>query len=399
MVNSLAAAARDKAAIVGIGATEYSKDSGRSVLSLAVEASRAAIRDSGLDISEIDGIVRCDMDNVQTAGLAAALGLPNFSFWADTGPGGSAPCMMVSIAVAAVLSGQAKAVLCFRSLNGRSEGRLGLGVPGASGARVGGRGTYDEFFLPYGMITAGQAFAMMAHEHMTGFGTKPEHLGEIALACREAANQTPHAQMHDRTLTMNDYLGSRMIASPLRLFDYCLETDGACAIIVTSTERARDLASPLVTVSGTAGGRPVDMRVGMMFPITTRNRMYDLGSRSAAEELYQRAGMGPSDIDVAQFYDCFTISVLVQIEAFGFCELGEGGPFVASGAIRRNGSLPINTAGGHLSEGYIHGMNHILEAVRQVRGTSDYQIEGAETALATCGLLPVGAGLIVRKGA
>lgn len=399
MVNPLSVASRDKAAIVGIGSTEFSKDSGRSVLALATEASRAAIADAGLDISEVDGIVRCDMDEVSTGSLAAALGLPNFSFWADTGPGGSAPCMMISIAMAAVLSGQAKAVLCFRSLNGRSEGRLGLGVPGANGARVGGRGKYDEFFLPYGMITAAQAFAMMAQEHMHLYGTKAEHLGEIALACRDGANRTPHAQMHDRPLTMDDYLSSRMIVSPLRLFDCCLETDGACAVVVTTTERARDLRRPPVTIRAAAGGRPVDMRVGMMFPVLTRNRMHDLGARAAGEELYQRAGIGPSEIDVVQFYDCFTSSVLLQIEAFGFCGVGEAGDFIDSGALRRGGSLPINTAGGNLSEGYIHGMNHIVEAVRQMRGEAANQIEGAETSLVTCGLLPVGAGLILRKGA
>lgn len=396
MVNPRAVAARDQAAIAGIGMTEFSRDSGRSVLALATEAARAAIADAGLSVADIDGIVRCDMDQVTQSALAAALNLPEVTFWADTGPGGSAPAMMLQVAAAAVISGQAKAVLCFRSLNGRSEGRLGQGVPGTVRPEVGGRNTYDEFFLPHGMITAGQHFAMIMDAHSRRFGTTAEHLGAIALTCRAAANRTPHAQMRDRSLSMEDYLASRMIAAPLRLFDFCLETDGACAVIVTTTEVAKDLAQPLVTIRAASGGRPRVLNPGMMFPALMRTEPWDIGGAQAARELYSRAGLGPSEIDVAQIYDCFTISALLQLEAFGFCGIGEGGPFAASGALGPEGSLPMNTAGGNMSEGYIHGMNHVLEAVRQMRGQSANQVRGAQTALVTSGPFPFGAGAILR---
>jgi acetyl-CoA acetyltransferase len=392
-------AARDKTAVVGIGQTAFERDSGRSVLSLATEASLAALADAGLTVDDVDGIVRCDSDTVRPFTLGAALGVNNLAFWADTGPGGVAPCMMMGIAMGAVLSGQAKTVLAFRSLNGRSEARLGAAVRTVGKEIVGGFGTYDEYFQPYGLLTAGQTFALMARRHMLEYGTTPEHLGAVAMACREHASLTPHAQMGSRPMTMDDYLTSRMISTPLRLFDFCLESDGACAVVITSAERARDLAKPPVLIRAVAGGAPPDRRPGEMFPVVTRKDMTDLGGRRAAETLWKRAGVGPSEMDTAQLYDCFTISVILQLEAYGFCAKGEGGPFAASGAIRRGGALPINTGGGHLSEGYVHGMNHIVQAVRQLRGEADMQVEGAELCLVTGGPLPVGSSVVFRKAA
>jgi acetyl-CoA acetyltransferase len=393
-------AARDRCAIAGIGATEFSRDSGRSVLSLATEAARAALADAGLGVQDLDGIVGCDADRVTPWTLSASLGSRNLAYWAQTGPGGVAPSMMIGLAVGALLSGQANAVLAFRSLNGRSEARLGSGVPGMDGqTSVGGFGSYDEFFLPYGLFTAGQCFALMAQRHMIEYGTTPDHLAEIALTCRAAANATPHAQMHDKPLTLEGYMSARMISTPLRLYDFCLESDGACAVVIVRSERARDLRRPPVLIRAVAGGAPPDLRGGMMFPVLTRADITELGGRRAAQTLWQRAGIGPDEIDIAQIYDCFTISVILQLEAFGFCKRGEGGPFAASGALRRDGQLPINTAGGHLSEGYVHGMNGIVEAVRQLRGEAAMQIPGAETCVCTHGPLPVGSGLLLRKGA
>lgn len=390
-------ALREKCAVAGIGQTEFSKNSGRSVLSLATEAALAAIADAGLEVSDIEGIVRADVDTVTTYSLAAALGATNLRYWADTGPGGVAPCMMMGLAAGAVQTGQAKAVLAFRSLNGRSESRLGAGVERTGADVVGGHGSYDEFFLPYGLMTAGQTFALMTRRHMLEYGTTQEQLGSVALACREHANRTPHAQMHERVLTMEEYLSSRMISDPLRLFDFCLESDGACAVVITSTERARDCPKTPVLIRAVAGGAPPDLRPGMMFPVTTRDDMTDLGGRRAAEALWKRAGVGPADMSMAQLYDCFSISVILQLEAYGFCERGEGGAFAASGAIRRDGVIPINTGGGHMSEGYVHGMNHIVQAVRQLRGEADMQIPDAELSLVTGGPLPVGSSVVFRR--
>jgi acetyl-CoA acetyltransferase len=375
---------RDRAAIVGLGATEFSSASGRSVLSLAVEASVAAIADAGMTVADVDGIVRCDVDEVQCNDLAMTLGLPELNYWGAVGVGGSAPCGMVGQAAAAVATGQARAVLVFRSLNGRSGLRFGSAQD--TSAPVGGNGSYDEFFLPHGLVAPGQGFAIIARRHMEEFGTQPEHLGHIALVCRRRANANPAAQMGGRPMTMDDYLGSRMISDPLRLFDYCLETDGACAVLVTTAERARDCPKPPAMIRAVAHGGMPGMQAGIEYPALMRPTLTTHVSANVARLLYTRAGLGPSDIDVAQIYDGFTMMALLQLEDYGFCAKGEGGPFAASGALELDGALPFNTAGGNLSEGYIHGLTHVLEGVKQIRGSSTSQVPGAEVCLVTSGI-------------
>jgi len=216
--------------------------------------------------------------------------------------------------------------------------------------------------------------------------------------CREHANQTPHAQLHGQTLTLEQHQASRMISTPLRLYDFCLETDGACAVVVTSAERAKDMKRPPVLIRSVAQAIPANNRAGMMYSSLLRDDITDLAWTEVAKLLWTRAGLGPSDIDVAQLYDCFTISVILQLESFGFCKPGEGGLLAASGALARGGDMPMNTGGGHLSEGYIHGMNHVVQAVRQLRGDADMQIEGAETSLVTGGPLPISSALVLRRG-
>lgn len=386
---------RDRAAITGIGRTEFSKDSGRSELTLACEAAHAAIADAGLKPAEIDGIVRCDMDHVSVGALGAALALPDLGFSAEVGVGGGAPCGMVGVAVGAILSGQANNVLVFRSLNGRSEARFGAAI--APRTQVGGQGSYDEFFTPYGLLTAPQSFALLAQRHAIEYGTTPEQFGAVAVTCRANANRTPHAQMHDKPLNIEQYLASRVISTPLRLFDCCLETDGACAVVVTRADRAADSPHGGVVIRAIAQGAPMGGSGGMMFPSITWNDPLRLAPGEVAKRLWARAGMGPNDIDVAQIYDCFTITVLLQLEDYGFCKRGESGAFAGSGAIASNGSLPINTDGGNLSGGYVHGMNHIVEAVRQLRGTADVQIAKAETCLVTSGPVGISSGMILRR--
>jgi acetyl-CoA acetyltransferase len=385
---------RDRCAIVGIGATDYSRDSGRSDLTLATQAALAAIEDAGLVANDIDGIVRCDMDTVRHNDLADSLGIRELTYWSEVGPGGVAPCAMVGQAVGAILSGQATNVLVFRELNGRSGRRYGRSWLGDE--RVGGAGSYDELFNPYGLLTSGQIFALFARRHMIEFGTTSEQLGHIALACRRRANANPLAQMHHQPLTMDAYLGARMISDPLRLYDFCLESDGACAVVVTSTDRARDLRQRPVLIRAVAQASVPGPQPGIQFPVLTRESITELPARAVADTLYRRAGLGPDEIDVAQLYDCFSITVLMQLEDYGFCKKGEGGPFVADGEIDLGGQTPVNTGGGHLSEGYIHGMNHIVEGVRQMRGDSTSQVAGAETCLVTSTPLPPGSALILR---
>jgi acetyl-CoA acetyltransferase len=385
---------RDRCAIVGIGATDFSRASGRSDLTLATQASLAALADAGLRAADVDGIVRCDMDLVRSNDLVHSLGLRHLDYFGDAGPGGVAPCAMIGQAVAAIVAGLATTVLVFRSLNGRSGRRYGQSALTAT--EVGGGNTYDEFFAPYGLVTPGQIFGLMAQRHMAEYGTNEKDLGHIALACRARANANPAAQMYDRPLTMDDYLAARMISRPLRLFDFCLETDGACAVIVTSAERAKDRPKPPVLIRAVAQGTLPSPQPGIQFPVLMRESITTLPARPTAATLYKRAGLGPADIDVAQLYDCFTITVLLELEDFGFCAKGEGGPFVSSGEIDLGGRIPINTGGGHLSEGYIHGMNHIVEGVRQIRGESASQVAGAEVCLVTNTPLPPGSALILR---
>jgi acetyl-CoA acetyltransferase len=387
---------RDRCAIVGVGTTDYSRMSGRTDLTLATQASLAAIDDAGLVPADIDGIVRCDMDLVRHNDLVHALGLPELNYFSEVGPGGVAPCAMVGQAVAAILSGQATNVLVFRSLNGRSGRRFGLSP--LSQSRVGGGGSYDEYFAPYGLLTPGQIFGLMAQRHMLDHGTSEKDLGHIALTCRARANANPGAQMHDRALTMDDYLAARMISRPLRLFDFCLETDGACAVVVTSAGRARDGRHRPVLIRAVAQGSLAAPQPGIQFPVLMRESITTLPAKPIAQTLFRRAGLGPREVDVAQLYDCFTITVLLQLEDYGFCPKGEGGSFVSSGEIDLGGSLPINTGGGHLSEGYIHGMNHIVEGVRQMRGESTSQVADAEVCLVTSTPLPPGSALILRAG-
>ncbi len=261
---------RDRCAVAGIGATEFSKNSGRSALTMAIQATLAALADAGLAVDDVDGLVQCDHDRVGYNDLAEALGLRNLTYFGATGPGGVAPAGMVGQAVGAILSGQATTVVLYRSLNGRSGVRFGAGVPGVGNERVGGDQTWDEFFLPFGLVTPGQFFALLAQRHMTEHGTTSEQLGKIAVTCRQRANANPAAQMYDRKLSLEDYFNGRMISYPLRLFDFCLETDGACAVVVTSTERARDLRQPPAVIRAVAQGKLHAGQGGAMFPVLAR---------------------------------------------------------------------------------------------------------------------------------
>lgn len=391
---------QDRCSIVGIGASDYSKGSGRTALSLAAQASLAALQDAGVDVTDVDGIVRNYDDVVLHNDIVQALGLQGVSWFSHAGGGGTAPASMVAQAVAAVLSGQATTVLVYRSLNGRSGRRSGLKWSDDSAQTVGGEieGRYSEYFVPYGLTAPGQYYSLLARRHMIQYGTTSKQLGAIAVACRERALANPSAQMFGRKLTMADYLGSRMLADPLRLYDYCLETDGAAAFVVTSTERANDLAKTPAVIRAVAQGVGNNPQGGSMLTALMREDITSFPSKVVAERLYRLGGMGPNDIDVAQFYDCFTITLLVQLEDFGFCAPGEGGPF-AETELGMTGRLPVNTSGGHLSEAYLQGMTHVLEGVRQVRGESTSQVPDADVCLVTSGVPPATGALLLTKPA
>lgn len=389
---------RDKCAIVGIGSTPFTKSSGVSVNQLVAQASLAAIADAGLSPIDIDGVVRSDYDTVQQNDIVHTLGLRDVSFWGMTGIGGAAPCGMIGLAVGAILSGQAENILVYRGLNGRSGLRYGRGtsVQGADPRAVGGDGSLDEFFLPYGLVSPGQMFSLIAQRHFIEYGTTSEQLGALASTVRNRANANPYAMMSDRAMTVADHQASPMLSSPLRLFDYCLESDGACAVVVTSAERAIDSPHTPALIRAVAQGSVPDPQRGKVFASLMRSSVTTQSSENIAQRLYSRAGLGPADIDVAQLYDCFTITLLIGIEDYGFCPKGEGGAFIADGEVDMAGTIPVNTAGGNLSEAYIHGMNHVVEGVRQIRGTSTSQVIGAQTCLVSSGLPPMSSALILQ---
>ena len=364
---------RDATAIAGIGYAPFSKCSGVSTASLAVTAIRAAVTDAGLTLADIDGIATHHVnDSASPHEVATALGLDGVS-WSheELGGGSRAPAVVGSAAVACHL-GLARHVVVYRALNGRSGFRMG----GTGGGAPLGRPD-QRYQHPAGLYSPSQSYALGARMHMNRFGTTNEQLGRIAVQQREFAVDNPRA-LHRTPLSMDDYFAARWIAEPFRLYDCCLETDGACAVVVTTTERARDLAPPTVTIRGFAGVLGPNGFAGGASELTTTPLA------RLAPVLWSRAGLGPGDIDVAELYDAFTFAVLVALEDFGFCAKGDGGPFVESGATRRGGTVPVNTHGGFLSEGYVHGLNHITEAVQQLRhDAGDRQVAGCETALST----------------
>ena len=359
-----------RAAVVGVGQTEFSRDSGRSAARLAVEAALAATRDSGLTPDEIDGIMPYQI-GPPSEDLMAALGLTDVRFTAVTHMGGASPVACLRTAALAVDSGAARAVLLYVARNGRSE------TPAATRASlVPGTSFRQNLEQPHGMSLPVQWYSLLCRRHMHEFGTTREQLGEVALTMRRHAQLNPHAQMYGRPMTMEQYLASRPIAEPYHLLDCCLETDGASAVIVTSAARARELARHPISILGIAEGH-----AGSADDIGNRRSFFETGLTTAAPRAFEQAGLRPTDVDVALIYDCFTFEVIQQLEDAGFCERGEGGGFVENGNISLTGGLPVNPHGGLLSEGHLAGMNHLVEAVRQLRhACGERQVENAQVA-------------------
>jgi acetyl-CoA acetyltransferase len=365
---------RGQAAIAGIGCTEFSRNSGVSTFTLAARAVKAAVKDAGLQVRDIDGLATFGVnDSISPNVLAQSLGIQSMRYYVDQWLGGSVSLSVLGQASLAVSAGVADCVVCYRALNGRSEIRMS----GSSASRL--RPPWDmQFKVTAGYMAPSQEIAMAARAHMLRYGTSAEDLGRIAILSRRNASDNERAMMRE-PITMDDYLASRWIVEPFRKFDCCLETDGAVAVVVVSAERARDLPHRPVLIQGAAWGGGVNI---------VNNGYTDLAESPAkliAPRLYDAAGIGPTDIDFAELYDCFTYTALSQIEGYGFAEPGGVPAMLADGAFDRGtGSLPVNTHGGLLSEGYIHGMNHVFEAVQQIRGEAAHrQVARHDVALVT----------------
>lgn len=381
-----------KAAIVGIGATEFSKDSGRSEMSLASEAVAAAIADSGLAPSDIDGMVTYSTDNNPDIEIARHVGIGSLRHFSRVHYGGGAACGTIVMAAMAVATGVADAVVCYRAFNERSGRRFGAGVQDLDASATAERAQFS-WTTPAGLLTPASWVAMVARRYMHLYGATSLDFGRVAVAGRRHAANNPAAWFHEQPITLEDHQNSRWIVDPLHLLDCCQETDGGQALVVTSVERARDLPNtPAVVLAGAQGAGDQQWTMTSFY----RDDIAQLPEmKVVADELWTSSGLSPSDIQTAILYDHFTPYVLMQLEEFGFCSRGDAKDFIADGALEIGGRLPINTHGGQLGEAYLHGMNGIAEGVRQVRGTSVNQVDSVENVLVTAGTGVPTSGLIL----
>lgn len=381
---------REKAAVSGIGETAYTRGTSKSGPALQFEASLKAIADAGLSPRDIDGIIPYFPGGAIAEDHVANLGLPDLKLSVFVPMGGATCVAALQTAAMAVATGVCRHVL------------ISVGRTGYSGARASERllqfpqfALAGEFEAPIGVFAPAQLYAPGARRHMELYGTTPRHLAEIAVVTRRHAILNGNAVM-TKPLTVEDHHASRMISDPFRLFDCSLESDGGAAIVVSAAEAARDLAKPLVSIMGVAEGHPDSPA-----SIAQRPDLLEFGLVKAAPRAFAMAGVTPADIDVAEIYDCFTFTVINQLENLGFCKKGEGGPFIMGGRIALGGALPINTHGGLLSQGHVVGLNHIIELTRQLRGEGGRaQVKDAEVGLVTgYGDMGDGSLAIMRRAA
>jgi len=373
---------KDKAAIVGVANTEFSKNSGRSELQLAAEAIAAALDDAGLKPSDVDGMTTFTMDNTDEIEVARAVGIGDLTFYSR---------VLIHQAVMAVASGMAETVVCYRDLNGRSGHRYSSGV---SGNLLTSDAIHWGWYMPYGLVTPASWVAMFTTRYMHLTNCTKDSLFEVAYTMRQHAATNPAALFYQQPFDRAEYDAQKKIVDPFQLYDCCLETDGASAVVITTTERAKDLKQPGVVVKGVGQAAAAEMEVMTSF---YRDEIAAIPSMDiAARKAYEQSGLTPDDIDAAVIYDAFSPIVLWQLESWGFCKHGEAHDFVMDGSLRLDGRLPTNTHGGQLSEAYIHGVNGIVEATRLVRGTSVNQPNKAiNHALVTAGVgVPTGGAIL-----
>ena len=384
---------RDKAAIVGIGATEFSKNSGRSELRLAIEAIMAALLEAGIDPAEVDGLCTYTMDNNPEIELFRNIGGTSLKFFSRVHYGGGAACAPVMQAAMAVVIGVAEVVVCYRAMNERSQYRFGSGytpppVPNAESAHFG-------YYVPFGLVSPASWVAMSARRYMHEYGATSEDFGRVSVACRKHAAANPNAWFYNQPITLADHQASRWIVEPIHLLDCCQESDGAVAVVVTSTARAKKLPQPPVLIRAAAQGAANDQQMMTSYYRKDITRLSEMDL--VAEQLYAQAGIGPDGVDVAILYDHFSPFVLPQLEAFGFAKPGQAKDFIREGNIEIGGRLPVNTNGGQLGEAYIHGMNGIAEGARQVRGSSCNQVKNVRNVIVSAGTGVPTSGLILAS--
>ncbi|WP_213308475.1 lipid-transfer protein [Paraburkholderia sacchari] len=371
-----------RAAIAGLGATEFSKQSGRTELRLAMEATLAALDDAGIDPKEVDGFCSYSVDKVPEYEIARLLGAREVKFFSQIPHGGGAACAPVMHAAMAVASGVAKTVVVYRAMNERSWYRFGSGNYGFGATPFFENVNYG-WYMPHGFHTPAAWVGMFARRYMHAYGATSEDFGRISVAARDFAATNPNAFFYGKPITLEDHQRSRWICEPLRLLDCCQESDGAVAMVITSVDRARDLKQKPVIIKGAAQGISEGQQIMTSFYRDDITGLPEMGL--VARQLWEQSRLAPGDIQTAVIYDHFTPFVLPQLEEFGFVKRGEAKDFIRAGHHQRGGKLPLNTHGGQLGEAYIHGMNGIAEGVRQVRGSAVNQVERVHNVLVTAG--------------
>lgn len=384
---------KDKAAIVGVANTEFSKNSGRSELQLSAEAVVAALDDAGLKPSDVDGMTTFTMDTTDEIELARTVGIGDITFYSRVPHGGGAATGLIHQAVMAVASGMAETVVCYRGLNGRSGHRYSNG---ASGEMLTSDALHWGWYTPVGLMTPASWDAMVAqrYAHLYGEESVREAMFEIAHNQRQFAAKNPAAIFYGQPFDRDEYFAQRAIVDPFGLYDCCLESDGASAVVITSSAKAKDCKNGGIAIKGVAQCAESDMEVMTSF---YREEFAHMDAMTvAAQQAYKQAGMSADDIDAAVIYDAFSPMVLWQLDSWGFSEQGKSADFVLEGNLRADGRLPTNTNGGQLSEAYIHGVNGIVEATRLARGTSVNQpAKTVNNVLVTSGVgVPTGGAIL-----
>ncbi|MDA8367453.1 MAG: lipid-transfer protein [Actinomycetota bacterium] len=380
-----------RAAICGIGQTEFSKESGRTELQLACECVKSALDDAGLSPADVDGLVTFTMDTTEEIDVVRNLGIGELSMFSRVPYGGGAAAGTVLQAAMAVATGVADVVVCYRAFNERSGMRFG-----GFASTLTSMPLFLSWYGPYGLLTPASWVALHARRYMETYGVTNADFAPIAVVDRKHAATNPDAWFHGRPITVEDHQASRWIVEPvLRLLDCCQESDGGVAIVVTSTERARDLRQVPAVIEAAAQGATFDGESMTSYYRDDLTGLQEMGA--VARRLWSMSGLSPDDIQTAFLYDHFTPFVLMQLEELGFCGRGEAKEFATVENLSIGGRLPINTNGGLLGEAYIHGMNGITEGVRQVRGTSHNQVDAVEHVLVTSGTGVPTSGLILGR--